>query len=383
VRVRGFLAAAQVAAGVVLLAVTLLFGQSIVKALRVDLGFDASRMAVVHLDASLFKDDRAAVSRAVFGVTEEIRTRPGIDAASWSTVAPLTRDVEEESFDIVGRVWPDRRPVVEVNAVGGDFFDASGIPFIAGDPRAARGRVTTPVVVVTESMARRFWPDESPVGAHMVVMDTDFEVVGVVASTRFHGFDSDPVPMAYGVLPGVPGPSVSLVVRGNEVESVLADVRGIARSVDSRLVVTEVVTGTGMVDGLLAPQRLGGAVALLFAVLALALSLTGVYGVVAYGVTARLREFGIRLTLGAEPGRVAGEVLRKNVTLLLVGVVGGVAAAFALTRVAAAYLFGVDVADLGPATVSGVVVLIMALIATWLPARRAGQVDPAAVMAAE
>lgn len=383
VRMRGILAAVQVAAGVVLLSATFLFGQSIVRALRVDLGFDASRMSVVGVDASLFKGDQAAASQAVTRLVEQVRALPGIDAASWSTVAPLTRDVEQESFDIVGRVWPEERPVIEVNSVGTDFFDASGIPLLEGNPGAVRGSVRTPVVVVTESMARRFWPGESPVGAHVVVMDTDLEVVGVAASTRFHGFDSDPVPMAYGILPAVPSRSASLLVRGAGAGSALAQVRGIARSVDPRLVVVDLATGKMMVDVLLAPQRLGGAAALLFALLALALSLTGVYGVIAYGVTARLREFGIRLTLGAEPARVAGEVVMRNAALLVVGVTVGVAAAVALTRVVAAYLFGVDTGDLGPAVLSGALVLVMALVATWLPARRAGQVDPASVLASE
>lgn len=169
-RLRAGLAALQVGVSVVLLAGTLLFGQSIVRALGVDLRFTPEQLAVVRIDASLFRDDRAAASSAVSRLLEQIREQPGVDAASWSTVAPLTQDRETETFDIVGRAWPDRRPSVEINAVGGDFFEASGIPLVSGNAEAVAGPVRTPTVVVTESMARRYWPDESPVGATLAIM---------------------------------------------------------------------------------------------------------------------------------------------------------------------------------------------------------------------
>lgn len=383
IRLRAGLAAIQVSAGVVLLAGTLLFGQSILNALRVDLGFDARRMAVVRIDASLFRDDLGSAGSALSRLLDDIRRQPGIDAASWSTVAPLTRDWEQESFDIVGRAWPNRKPTVEVNAVGGNFFAASGIPLLAGDPGAVRAPVRTPSVVVTEAMARRYWPGESPVGSHVVIMGMELQVVAVAADTRFHGFDADPTPTAFGLLPVLPSSSISIVARGPGAESLLGSVRGLARAVDTRLVVADQATGDSMVGLLLAPQRVGGAVALLFALLAIALSLTGVYGVVAYGVTARLREFGVRLTLGAGPGRVTGEVLRRNLGVMVGGVLLGVAVSLILTRLGAAYLFGVATSDALPALVAGLGVLVMATVAMWMPARRAGQVDPATVLAAE
>jgi ABC-type antimicrobial peptide transport system permease subunit len=239
------------------------------------------------------------------------------------------------------------------------------------------------VAVVTEAMARRYWPGESPVGARLSIMGMDLEVVGVAADSRLHGFASAPPTMVYGIFPTLPSGDVDLVLRGPGVDAALRTIRDVTRSVDARLVVADVSTGPQLVDSLLAPQRVGGVVFLLFGALAVALSLTGVYGVVAFGVGARAREFGVRLTLGAAPGRVTGEVLRRNLAPVLGGTVVGVAAALALTRVAAAFLFGVSPGDALPAILAAALVLAMSLLATWIPARRAGRVDPAAILAAE
>jgi len=382
-RLRAAFAAAQVAVGVILLAGTALFGRSMVRALGVDVGFDAARLGVVRVDGSLFRDDQAGAASALARLVEVLSEQPGVEAASWATVAPLTQDAEGESFDIVGRPWPGNPPTVEVSAVGPDFFRAAGIPLVRAMGGALGGMPDVPVVVVNETMARRFWPGGEALGSRIHIAGGEMEVVAVAADTRFHGFASEPVPFAFGVLPGMPSTAPSIVLRGAGVDAVLAGARELARSVDRRLVVADVATGADLVGLLLAPQRVGGAVFLLFALLAVALSLTGVYGVVAYGVGARAREFGVRISLGAPPGRVTREVLRGSLRPLLGGIAAGAAASVGLTRVASGFLFGVAAGDLLPAALAAVVVLAMALLATWLPARRAGQVDPATVLVLE
>jgi len=237
------------------------------------------------------------------------------------------------------------------------------------------------VGVVSEAMARQYWPGENPVGAHVRVMGMDVPVVAVAHDSRLHGYSSEPRPLLYGVLPAPPPGGVSLVLRGPDAKAALGSIRDLTRSVDRRLVVVEATTGPDLVGLLLAPQRVGGIVFLLFGVLAVALSLIGVYGVVAFGVGARLREFGVRLTLGAAPGRVVRDVLARSLVPVLAGIVTGAGASLALTRAAAAFLFGVSAADPLPAVAAAGVVLAMALLATWIPARRAGQVDPAEVLA--
>ncbi len=382
-RLRSFLASVQVAVGVVLLAGTMLFGSSMLRALHVDLGIDPAGLGVVGLDRSLFRDDEAAAGQALARLVDAVGALPGVEAASWSTLWPLDTGLDSESFDIVGRAWEGKRPSVEVDAVGAGYFRTVGIPLVEGEGVSTPRPGQPPVAVVTEAMARRYWPGASPLGARLSIMHMEIEVVGVAADSRLHGFASDPPVLVYGVFPTLPSGDVAVVLRGPGVSTALRDVRRVAGSVDGRLVVSSVSTGPDLVRSLLAPQRMGGLVFLLFAALAVGLALTGVYGVVAFGVGARMREFGVRLTLGAEPGRVSGEVVRRNLAPVLGGVVAGAAASVALTRAAAAFLFGVSPRDALPAALAASLVLGISLVATWIPARRAGRVNPAEVLGAE
>ena len=387
-RLRGVFVSIQVMVGVVLLAGTALLGRSMSAAVRVDLGMDATRLGVIQVDASLFNEDAVGASQALNRLTQRLREEPGVDAASWSTVPPLTQGMDREGFGIVGRPWPEGGyQTVEVTAVGGEYFRTTRIRLVRGDVGGV-DQPNAPVAVINEAMARRYWPDQDPIGARLQILDQEIPVVAVAADARLHGFASNPEPLVFGVLPGGPNPSVgrvglTLLVAGEGTSAVLARAPEITRSLDARLVVADASSGAALIDLLLLPQRIGGAVFLTFALLALALALTGVYGVVAYGVEARGREFGVRLTLGARPARVTREVVRRNLRPVVLGLVLGALLSVALTRGAAAVLFGISASELGVPAAAMAAVLLMALLATWIPARRAGRVDPAAVLSAE
>ncbi len=307
-----------------------------------------------------------------------------MESAAWATIAPLTPDADQETFTIVGRPLPDGGPpTVEIHGVGAGYFRAAGIPIARGDPLALDGPLDVPVGVITEAMARQYWPGEDPVGARINIMGRQLTIVAIAADTRVHGFESQPGPIVFGVLPTVPSTSVALLLRGPQAASLLRSAREIARSVDSRLIVAGAETGPGLVRFLLLPQRLGALVLLICAVLAIGLALTGVYGVVAYGVGARLREFGVRLTLGARPARITLEVLARNLIPIGAGILLGTLGSLALTRAASPILFGVEPDERTAPLVAAALVLAMALLATWLPARRAGRVQPATVLGAE
>lgn len=381
-RLRALFVTVQVAAGVVLVAGTALFGRSIVEALRVELGFDPAGMGVVRLNASLFQDDLDGATRSLEELLQGVRDLPGVSAAAWSSAAPLSQDGQRESFEIAGRP-SEGRSVVEVNSVGPGFLHAVGIPLVRGGADGSNAPLDGPVAVVNETMASRYWPGADPVGTRLVLMGREIAVVAVAEDSRFHGFAWDPVPYVFVVQPRLSRTFVSIVFRSRDVEGTLASVRELARTADPRLIVSNVATGPSLVDLLLAPQRLGGLVALLAAIVAVGLTVTGVYGMVAYVVGARLREFGVRLALGAPPGRVAGEIMRRNLSPALGGTVLGFAASVALTRVAATRLYGLRANDLVAAGTAGGLVLAMALLAMWIPARMAGRVDPAIVLAAD
>jgi hypothetical protein len=338
---------------------------------------------VIRVDGSLFEQDRQGAADAIGRLVAAVRDVPGVEAASWATVAPLTSDADQESFTIVGRPPTRSPPTVEIHGVGQDYFRAAGIPIVRGDAVALTGPVDAPVVVITEAMARLYWPGEDPIGAQIAIMGQQLTIAAVAADTRLHGFDSQPGPVVFGVLPSVPVTSVALVLRGPQSTAVLRSAREVARTVDSRLVVGDANTGPGLVRFLLLPQRLGGIVLLICALLAIALALTGVYGVVAFGVAARMREFGVRLTLGARPARVTREVLARNIVPIAGGVLLGALASVALSRAASPLLFGIPPDEFTLPVLAAALVLAMALLATWLPARRAGRVEPATVLAVD
>jgi predicted permease len=387
-RLRGVFVGIQVAVGVVLLSGTALFGRSLLAALRVDLGLDAERLGVIQVDASLFNEDAAAAADALGRLVQRLREEPGIVSASWSTLAPLSTGEDRESFEIVGRTPAEGEHfLVEVSAVGPEYFETTGIRLLRGGPPGTAAR-RAPVAVVNEAMARRYWPGEDPLGARVVVRGQEVAVVAVAADARLHGFATEAAPLLFGVLPEVPplsgdAASLTLLVSGPGVGGVLARAGEIARSMDTRVVVGDASSGTALLDFLLLPQRMGGAALLGFAILAVTLALTGVYGVVAFGVQARLREFGVRLTLGAKPLRVTAEVMKRSVGPVLGGLAVGAVTSLLLTRGVASVLYGVAPTHAGGAAIAVASVLFMALLATWIPARRAGRVDPAAVLSAD
>lgn len=382
-RLRAFFIALQVGVAVLLLAGTTLFGSSIARALRVDLGFEPDGLAVMRIDGSLFEADRESAADAIERLVRGVRDVPGVDAAAWATVAPLTRDADRESFTIVGRPPTNSPAVVEILAVGAGYFRATGIRIVRGDANALDGPVSRPIGVISETMARQYWPGEDPVGSEIEIMGQRLAIAAVAAETRLHGFDREPGSAVFAVLPSVPATSVALVLRGPQAAAVLRSARDRVRSVDSRLVVGDADTGPGLIRFLLLPQRLGGIVLLTFTLLAIALALTGVYGVVAYAVGSRMREFGVRLTLGARPARVTFEVLTRNLVPIAGGILLGTAGSVAITRTASSLLFGVEPNNLIVPVLAAMLVAAMALLATWLPARRAGRVQPATVLGVE
>jgi putative ABC transport system permease protein len=382
-RLRSAFTTLQIGVAVLLLAGTALFGSSIARALRVDLGFEPAGLAVARIDGSLFEADRDAAADAIDRLVHSVRDLPGIEAAAWTTTSPLTSDSDHESFTIVGRPVPETRPVVEVHAVGPQYFRAAGIAIVRGNAAALDGPVDVPIGVITEAMARQYWPDSDPIGAEIEIMDQRLAIGAVAADTRLHGFDSQPGPVVFAVVPAVVSTSVALVMRGPQAAAVLRSATVTARSIDPRLVLTTGDTGAGLVRSLLLPQRLGGLVLLVCALLAIGLALTGVYGVVAYGVGARVREFGVRLTLGARPAQVTLEVLGRSVVPIAAGILLGTLASLALTRAVSPILFGVEPDEFAAPLLAAALVLAMALFATWLPARRAGHVEPATVLGAE
>jgi putative ABC transport system permease protein len=244
-------------------------------------------------------------------------------------------------------------------------------------------------IVISESMARRFWPNEDPVGKHLTM--TFFpgkvrEIVGVVGDVKQAGLAvTDPVATLYLPLAQVTPPPdqawrsapLTLVVRtSSKPESVVSAVSNAVHSVDADMPLVNVITMDDFIAQSLSQQRLNMLLLLAFAMLALVLAAIGIYSVLSYSVRQRIREIGIRMALGAQFGDVLQMVLGQGAKLVMLGVAIGFAAAVGLTRLMASQLFGVTATD--PLTFAGValILVLIALLACYLPARRAAKVDP-------
>jgi len=283
------------------------------------------------------------------------------------------------SVDEHAPVRREQRPQAGTNQVSPDYFRAMGVPLRAGrffDARDVKG--STPVVIVDETLARKQFPGEDPLGKHLRVGDTSREIVGVVGATRRHNMAEEPFPRAYLPYQQENWRSMTLVVRtqSGDPAGLAPAVRRELAAIDKDQPIHSFKPLDESVAGWVTPQRFSTLLLASFAALAAGLAAVGIYGVMSYSVTQRTHEIGVRVALGAQTGDVLRLVVGRGLLLTLAGVGLGLAASFALTRLLKSLLFGVSETD--PLTFAGVALLmtLVALAACLLPARRAAKVDP-------
>jgi predicted permease len=274
--------------------------------------------------------------------------------------------------------------------VSADFHKALRIPLVRGRMLSDSDGIDAPhAVVINETMARAIFPGEDPIGLRIRLNPRDPKtpwatIVGIVKDVREWGLDVPARPVAYYSLPQRAPMGAYLVVRTRQSSSsLLASLQAELRAVDPNLPLYDVAPMEVVVDSSVSQRRFSMLLLALFAGVAVVLASLGIYGVIAYTVTQRTRELGIRMALGARQADVLGLMVRQGLRLTLVGVGLGLTLALGLGRLLSALLYGVQAHD--PATFAGVAVQLVsvALVATWLPARRATQVDPALTLRAE
>ncbi|MDQ3253843.1 MAG: ABC transporter permease, partial [Acidobacteriota bacterium] len=275
---------------------------------------------------------------------------------------------------------PAERPVAGFQVATTDYFRAMGIPLRRGRAfTAADADGAPPVMIINESFARRFYPNEDPLGQRIIIRNQPqaCEIVGIVNDVRHFGPDRAAAPEMYVPYDQFAIGAVPLVVRTEqEPQALIGAVRREIHAVDREVAISQVRTMTQMMSAALAERRFALLLLGIFAAVALALAAVGLYGVMAYAVAASTHEFGIRMALGAQTRDVLQLVFRQGVALALIGVCVGLIASIALTRLMKSLLYGVSATD--PLTFAGVALLLVAvaLLACYLPARRATKVDP-------
>jgi putative ABC transport system permease protein len=386
-RARAALVAGQAALAVVLLVGAGLLTRSLYHLHQVHLGFDASHLLTFRLGLPGGKyDTRERGNQFYEELQARLRALPGVDGAATTGIMPL-RGGASASLAIRGRPIPEGKlPEIGYVSVSRGYFETMRIPLSAGRVFDARDNATsTPVVVIGESVAKQHWPNGDAVGAFVRLgpnpADPWAEVIGVVGDVRQFGPASDgrPTVYAFALQDYWDGRDVMVRARG-DAASIASSVRQVVRQLDPNLPLVQMRTMDEVADEVLAQRRLSMTLMSVFAGLALALAAVGLYGVMSYVVTARTREFGVRMALGAPRAAVMRLVVRQGLGTVLVGLALGLIAALAATRLLVGLLFGVKPLD--PLTFGAVpaVLLAVALFACWLPARRATRVDPMAAL---
>jgi putative ABC transport system permease protein len=384
VQLRSLLVVSEVALALVLLVGAGLMIRSFLLLSRVETGVDTRN--VLALDFSLYESKYAQPHvRTGFlrQVAERVRTLPGVKSASWATDLPLSGDSDQDSFSIVGQPEPEpgKPRNASFNVVGPGYFKTLRIPLMRGrdftdhDTEAAPG-----VVLINQAMVRRFWPDEDPLGKQ-ITMDgkSFFSIVGVVGNVRQLGQASEPRPEVYFSYLQDPvfWPYRTLIVRSaGDPLKLVGLVEQAVWSANRDQPVSNIRTMEQVLADSVAQPRIFTLLLGVFAALALALASVGIYGVVSYSVSQRTHEVGVRLALGAEQFDVLRLVVGQGMLLTGIGLGIGLAGAMALTRFLSSFLYGVRPTD--PITFAVVALALagVALLATYIPARRAMKVDP-------
>jgi predicted permease len=382
-KIRDLMVIAEIALSLILLIGAGLLLRTYQRIQAANPGFDVHNVLSLRLSLPADKYKGVAVANFYKQLGERIKALPGVEAAGIAYSLPMSSvALAWGPVTIEGYVPKNSADFVMANQrfVSPGYFRALGVPLAKGryfDDRDVKDAPET--AIVNESLAQRFWPNEDPVGKRLELSDKGpwRTVVGVVRDAKEFSVDND-VPIGIYFPAGqLPIRSMFLVVRASsDPASMTATITKEIQALDPELPAFDVRTMEGRLSDSLARQRFSTFLLGVFAAVALLLAAIGIYGVLAYSINQRTHEIGIRLALGAQPANISRMVIRQSFVLVTAGVVIGLGGAFALTRVMASLLYGVSATDAATFLIPPLILAGVALVASYLPARRAAKVDP-------
>jgi putative ABC transport system permease protein len=382
-RLGGVLVVAETALSICLLIGASLLVQSVLRTLRAAPGFRPD--GVISTKLMLAKNGAATVERLLTG----IRALPGISAAGAVSEMPLHQEFNDAPFQILEHPpkSPQQLDDEDFRRVSDGYFEAMSIPLLRGRYFSESDRPKgPPVAIIDEPFARQYFKNEEPVGKHLSLGGGDYvvEIVGVVGGVRNHALRTAPRPTFYFPVSQMAADSVHIVIRATADPASLAPaLRAVLRQADPDVALATLEDFDDFLSGSIAAERFNSILLSLFAALALALAMAGVYGVFSYVVTQQTREIGIRMALGARPSQMMSRILARAGLLAAAGAVIGVAGAWFLMTLLARQLYGIQPRDpVTFAAAAGALVLV-ALCACAVPARRAMRIDPATALRCE
>ncbi len=385
---RNMLVIAQVAMSLVVLVAAGLFLRSLRNAQAINPGFDATQVLAMSLGTGAQGYDENKTRLFYQQLIKRVLGLPGVQSASIAQFAPLSffyAPALAAPTIVEGHEQPagENPPMIGNNTVGPNYFQTLGVSllrgrdFTEGVPQGAPN-----VAIINETMASRFFAKEDPIGRRLRVMrrggqSVSYEIIGVVKDSKYLSLGEDPGPFIFLPFQQNSSPVMTLLVRANgSPKNLAAAVRREVHALDDNLPPFNVITLSENVDISLFPARFGALLLGGFGLLALALATVGIYGVMSYSVSQRTHEIGIRMALGAQANNVLRLVVGQGMLLASIGITVGMGAAFALTRVVKSLLYAVSPTDLATFALVSILLTTVALLATYIPARRATKVDP-------
>ncbi|HTH02418.1 MAG TPA: ABC transporter permease [Vicinamibacterales bacterium] len=388
-RTRNALVVFEVALAVTLLIGSVLLVQTFVRLIHVNTGFRTDRILTMEIALPKTAYTPARASTFFVSLIERLAALPGVEAAGLTSGVPLSGS--ENLLPVTAEGQPRPQPGHEIisdyRVITAGYFEALGIPLLEGD--SIQPSPDAPRVWINQTMARSAWPGRPAVGRRLKLTNYDrdaawYTVAGVVGDTRYTGLDRALRPQVYVYFTQDPKEQMAIVLRSYGDPSLLvASARQAVQSLDPNQPIARVRTMEQIVTTSVANRRFQMALIGVFAVLAVALAVVGLYAVVSYSVAERIHEMGLRLALGARPANLVALVLGEGLRLVMLGLAIGIGAALVLTRFLETLLFGVDARDTITFLLAPAVLLGAALLGCLAPARRAMRVDPAVALRGE
>ena len=391
-RARNLLVISEIALSLVLLAGAGLLVKSFLRLQAVKLGFEAENTLAIRLSLPKAQYvNRAALTSFYEKLRPRLESLPGVETVGVTSALPLSGELYSIPFTIEGRgTAPHEAHRADYRVVSASYFHAMKIPLIAGRKfNESDTALTAPVALISQNLAHRYWPNGNPLGAHLRINDNNqgprlVEIVGVVGDVKHLNLDGEPAPHIYLPVHQMHEDGVVWLTNSHywllrttvDPLTLSAAVRREIRAVDRETPTSNIRAMEQYLAASVAPRRFNLRLLTIFAGVALILAATGLYGVISYGVAQRNRELGIRIALGARAGDVLKLVIGQGMALAIIGVALGLVAALALTRLMEGLLFGVSATDPLTFIMIALILTLVALLACYIPARRATKVDP-------
>ncbi len=380
---RNVLVVSQIAMSLVLLCATGLFLRSLSSASAMDIGFRSRGILTMSVDPRVHGYTALRTEQFLAELRRRVSAMPGVVSAACTDTVLLSMGGRRDGFSVEGRIGTGTEPPsVELYMVSPGYFETMGIPRVAGRDFAGETPEGPKVAVVDQAFVDRLFKNENPIGQRVSGGGASYQIIGVVKNIKSRTLGEDVQPVLFRALdqsiggdPSLSGYSVLVRSAGNPA-ALAAAVRQQIHSLDPDLAIFHSQTMEEHLRDALFLPRLAGSLFGIFGVTGLLLAAVGLYGVMSHSVSRRTREIGIRLALGAQTGEVSRLVVRQGMTLAIVAIALGLAAAWAVARFSASFLYGVKPHDTATFTVVPLFLAAIAFLACWLPSRRATRVDP-------